>query len=76
MADVAQKSYQFGLASGGLGLLFAIISIASPEWTVSGGTTIGLWTLTDVNGQSYSWTEQWKYSGGNTFYRNLTVLRW
>uniref|UniRef100_H2Z4U9 Uncharacterized protein n=1 Tax=Ciona savignyi TaxID=51511 RepID=H2Z4U9_CIOSA len=46
----------FGMAL--LGLLLSVIAIATPEWTVSRGVKIGLWTLTDENGVSYSWTDR------------------
>lgn len=55
--------YKASTAIALMGLILAVISIATPEWTKESGVTIGLWTVTDENGDSFSWLSSGLYEG-------------
>jgi len=58
-----------------LGLVMAIVAIATPEWTKTAVVTIGLWTLTDsMDGKSYYWTSVGEYNGKFTYLKVIGPL--
>ncbi|XP_039262720.1 uncharacterized protein LOC120338825 [Styela clava] len=59
-AEKPSFAYKWALACSLLALVFSIIAIATPEWTVDGNKTIGLWVISD-NGEQYTWTNQGEY---------------
>lgn len=67
MADFPKQSFLWALAVAGLGMLLSIISIATPEWTVTVDKTIGLWVLKD-NEVQYSWTNKLEQPDSKFFY--------
>lgn len=73
MDNYAKESYKWSLAIAGLGMLLAIISIATPEWTVADGKVIGLWVL-QSDGQDYSWTGTSEYSEGTYVNKYLIYI--
>ena len=58
-----RRPYIGALLIAAVGLILSVVSIATPEWTKESGVTIGLWTLTDEDGKSYSWTQTGLYKG-------------
>ena len=45
-----------------LGLILTIVSIATPQWTVTPNETIGLWSL-NKGENTYTWTDTGAYEG-------------
>lgn len=67
MVDFQKKSFLWALAVAGLGMVLSIVSIATPEWTVTPDKTIGLWVLDD-NGMQYSWTNKEEQSQDSAYH--------
>ena len=55
--------FKAGCVLAALGLVMTVVAIATPEWTKTSDVTIGLWSLTDANGNSYFWTDTGAYEG-------------
>ena len=59
---VSRPPFTGALIMGCIALGLSAAAIATNEWTVENGVTIGLWFLTD--GEQYSWTNTGAYTEG------------
>jgi len=63
-SNVSKPPFTGAFLIGCLAQIFIVVSIATQAWTIAHEVQIGLWSLTDEAGYTYSWIDTGAYYGG------------